>query len=346
MSNFRPSLRGRKAARRRARRRRMLVRCAGVLLCAGALALAGWKIAGMFPAAPVAGALAAVQPTPTPAPTPTPSPTPEPLPTVALGPEEVSSSYALLARASDGKVIWSKGEPTDTVWPASITKVLTALVALEHLPDLDATYTMPLEIYQPLFDQNASMAGFWSGESPTIRDLLYGTLLPSGAEAATGLALAAAGDEATFVAWMNQKAADLGMTGSHFANVWGIYQEDHYSTPADLLLLMEAALQNDTLRTAMSTVTYTTGPLSAHPDGLTMVHSILAKEELAQAQGFLLEGGKTGFTDEAGLCLASFAQKGGEEFILITTGAMAAEDDNRPLHLLDAIAIYGALELP
>ena len=77
-----------------------------------------------------------------------------------------------------------------------------------------------------------------------------------------------------------------------------------------------------------------------------MLHSVLSREEMGQTQGFLLEGGKTGFTDEAGLCLASFAQKDGEEFILITTGAMAAEDDNRPLHLLDAITIYGALQMP
>lgn len=345
MSNSRPSLRSRQAARRRARRRRMMVRCAGVVVCAGLLAVAGWKIAGAISDTP-ASALAAVQPTPTPAPTPAPTATPEPLPVVSLAAEDISSNYALLARASDGTVIWSKGEPTDTVWPASITKVLTALVALEHLPDLDATYTLPLEIYQPLIDQNASMAGFWAGESPTIRDLLYGTLLPSGAEAATGLALAAAGDEATFVEWMNQKAAELGMTGSHFANVWGIYQEDHYSTPADLLLLMQAALQNETLRATMSAPVYTTGPLSAHPEGVTMLHSVLSREEMGQTQGFLLEGGKTGFTDEAGLCLASFAQKDGEEFILITTGAMAAEDDNRPLHLLDAITIYGALQIP
>ena len=264
MSNSRPSLRSRQAARRRARRRRMMVRCAGVVVCAGLLAVAGWKIAGAISDTP-ASALAAVQPTPTPAPTPAPTATPEPLPVVSLAAEDISSNYALLAQASDGTVIWSKGESTDTVWPASITKVLTALVALEHLPDLDVTYTLPLEIYQPLIDQNASMAGFWAGESPTIRDLLYGTLLPSGAEAATGLALAAAGDEATFVEWMNQKAAELGMTGSHFANVWGIYQEDHYSTPADLLLLMQAALQNETLRATMSAPVYTTGPLSAHP---------------------------------------------------------------------------------
>ena len=138
MSNSRPSLRSRQAARRRARRRRMMVRCAGVVVCAGLLAVAGWKIAGAISDTP-ASALAAVQPTPTPAPTPAPTATPEPLPVVSLAAEDTSSNYALLARASDGTVIWSKGEPTDTVWPASITKVLTALVALEHLPDLDAS---------------------------------------------------------------------------------------------------------------------------------------------------------------------------------------------------------------
>ncbi len=263
-----------------------------------------------------------------------------------LAPEQIHSSYALLVREKNGEVIWSKGNPTDKVWPASITKVLTSLVALEHIQDLNQTFSMPFAIYQPLFDQNASLAGFWSGETPTMMDLLYGTMLPSGAEAAIGLAIAVAGDEASFVQMMNEKAAELGMKQSHFANVWGIYKPDHYSTPEDLMLLMKAALKNETLRTVMSTAQYTTAPLAAHAEGVTMEHSVLKNPLATQGEGVVIKGGKTGFTDEAGLCLASFAEKGGEEFVLVTTGAMLPPEVSSPLHVEDAVAIYSAIQMP
>lgn len=276
-------------------------------------------------------------------PEPTPSPTPTPLPTVELDESAVVSTHALLLDTA-GNVLWQKGDADESVYPASLTKIMTALVALEHLADLDQVVTMPLEIYQPLLDQNASMAGFWAGETPTVRDLLYGTMLPSGAEAATALAVTAAGDEATFVQWMNDKAAALGMTGTHFSNVWGIQQEGHVSTTRDLSVLLNAALQNETLRTVMSTSSYVTGPLSAHPDGVVMQHSALSRLE-GQTLDFTLLGGKTGFTDEAGMCLASFAEKGGQEFRLITTGAMTTETTT-PLHVQDAVTIYSAIRMP
>ncbi|OUP04846.1 hypothetical protein B5F36_03245 [Anaerofilum sp. An201] len=327
-------------SRRSARRRHRLVRLFLCLLLAAALAvvLAGWLLLRQDDRArPADSSTSAPQPTPTPEPTPT------PLPTVELDESAVVSTHALLLDA-DGHVIWQKGDADESVYPASLTKIMNALVALEHLTDPEQLVTMPLEIYQPLFDQNASMAGFWAGETPTVRDLLYGTILPSGADAATALALTAAGDEATFVQWMNDKAAALGMTNTHFANVWGIQQDGHVSTTRDLSILLNAALQNETLRTVMSTASYVTGPLSAHPDGLVMQHSALSRLD-GQELDFTLLGGKTGFTDEAGMCLASFAEKGGQEFRLITTGAMTT-DTSVPLHVQDAVTIYSAIRMP
>ena len=328
-------------SRRSVRRRRRSARLFLCLLVVLALAvLAGWVLLHRNDRArPADSSASAAQPSPTPEPTPTPTP----LPTVELDESAVVSTHALLLDA-DGHVLWQKGDADESVYPASLTKIMTALVALEHLTDLEQTVTMPLEIYQPLLDQNASMAGFWAGETPTVRDLLYGTMLPSGAEAATALAVTAAGDEATFVQWMNDKAAALGMTGTHFANVWGIQQDGHVSTTRDLSVLLNAALQNETLRTVMSTSSYVTGPLSAHPDGVAMQHSALTRLE-GQTLDFTLLGGKTGFTDEAGMCLASFAEKGGQEFRLITTGAMTTETTTA-LHVQDAVTIYSAIRMP
>ncbi len=326
-------------SRRSSRRRRRKTGCGFCLFAVLVLSCAVWIVFKHNAPPQAASSLSA----PLPSSTPIPTPTPTPLPLVQLDESAVASTHALLLDTA-GHVLWQKGSADEPVYPASITKIMTALVALEHLPDLEQEVTMPLEIYQPLFDQNASMAGFWAGESPTVRDLLYGTMLPSGAEASTALALAAAGDEATFVQWMNDKAAALGMCSTHFANVWGIHQEGHVSTLRDLSVLLNAALQNETLRAVMSTSSYTTAPLSAHPNGVGMQHSALSRLETPPA-GFSLLGGKTGFTDEAGMCLASFAQKANQEFRLITTGAMTT-DTSVPLHVLDAITIYSAIEMP
>lgn len=329
--------RSRRSARRR---RRKAARFLCLLVVLALAVLAGWILLHQNDRTrPEDSSASAPQPSPTPVPTPTPTP----LPTVELDESVVVSTHALLLDTA-GNVLWQKGASDESVYPASLTKIMTALVALEHLTDLDQVVTMPLEIYQPLLDQNASMAGFWAGETPTVRDLLYGTMLPSGAEAATALAVTAAGDEATFVQWMNDKAAALGMTGTHFSNVWGIQQEDHVSTTRDLSVLLNAALENETLRTIMSTSSYVTGPLSAHPDGVVMQHSALTRLE-GRTLDFTLLGGKTGFTDEAGMCLASFAEKGGQEFHLITTGAMTTETTT-PLHVQDAVTIYSAIRMP
>lgn len=335
--------------RRRRRRNRRIAALLASVVCMVAAGMFVWKIgSALLEGKEPLGAFAVNAPTATPQPTPTatPIPTPEPVPTSSLSADAIQSGHALLVREKDGSVVWSKGDSTQRVWPASITKIMTALVALENQTDLTQTFTMPYEIYQPLFDENASMAGFWSGESPTIQDLLYGTMLPSGADAAVGLAIATAGSEDAFVQMMNEKAAALGMSNTHFSNVWGIHQEDHYSTPQDLMILLQAAVKNQKLKEIMSTATYTTQPLSAHAEGVSMKHSVLTNPLLEQAIDFTLLGGKTGFTDQAGLCLASFAQKGEESFLLVTTGAMATLDNMQPLHVQDAITIYSSIVLP
>ncbi len=335
--------------RRRRRRNRRITLLAVTAICVVALSAMVWKWSGpILEKTQVSGILVMNSPTATPQPTPTatPEPTPEPSPTVSLDAGALQSGHALLVWGKDKSIVWSKGELNERVWPASITKIMTALVALENQPDLTRTFDMPYEIYQPLFDENASMAGFWAGESPTIQDLLYGTMLPSGADAAVALAIASAGSEDAFVQMMNEKAAALGMENTHFSNVWGIHAEDHYSTVQDLMLLLQAAVQNPTLKEIMSTATYTTQPLAAHETGVAMKHSALTNPLLEQITDFTLEGGKTGFTDQAGLCLASFAQKGDEEFLLVTTGAMVTLDNMQPLHVQDAITVYSSIVLP
>ena len=198
------------------------------------------------------------EPTPEPEPEPEPEPAPEPEPepeapalTLAQSTEatrvldlELYSSSAVLVDVQSGTVLAEKA-PDAKIYPASMTKVMTLLVAAENLPDLDATFTMTQAIIDPIYLAGASMAGFVDGETVSMRDLLYGAVVPSGAEATEALAQAVAGSEEAFVTMMNEKAATLGLTSTHFMNTSGLHDEDHYSTVREIALILQAALQID-----------------------------------------------------------------------------------------------------
>ena len=134
----------------------------------------------------------------------------------------LNSPHAILLQADSGEVLAEK-DADSTIYPASMTKMMTALLAIEANPDLDTPVTLPEEIFPSLQAQNASLAGFQAGETATVRDLLYGAMLPSGAECCEALAREVSGSEEAFAARMNQKAAELGMTGTHFCNPTGLH---------------------------------------------------------------------------------------------------------------------------
>ena len=114
------------------------------------------------------------------------------------------------------------------------------------------------------------MAGFRPGETATVRDLLYGVLLPSGAECCEALAREVSGSEEAFVELMNQKAAALGMASTHFCNPTGLHDPEHVSTARDMARLLRAAMQNEMFRTIFATARYTVPPTNLHPDGFTL----------------------------------------------------------------------------
>lgn len=148
-----------------------------------------------------------------------------------------SSRHALLMDARTGQVLARKRSGEEAA-PASLTKMMTVLLATEALPDLDTPVTLPEDIFPALYKADASMAGFQPGETVTVRDLLYGAMLPSGAECCEALARQVSGSEEAFVALMNRKAGELGMKHTHFANCTGLTSPEHYSSAADLAVLL------------------------------------------------------------------------------------------------------------
>ena len=279
--------------------------------------------------------------------TPSPTATPAPEPQVISG-DSLYSSNAIMVRRSDGAVLLDKGSQ-DRIYPASMTKILTAIVAIENLPDLDEQITITAEQINPLYEQGASLAGFNAGETATVRDLLYGVLLPSGAEACVALADRVAGSEQAFVELMNQKVSELSLENTHFVTDSGLHDDNHYTTCADMAAILEYALQNETFRTVFTARDYTTAPNDYHPEGLymesTMFQSLEALGTEALNNGGVIEGGKTGFTDEAQLCLASVASVYDQEYILITAHA-EGNHYTEPYHVMDAVNAYGQIEDP
>ncbi len=228
------------------------------------------------------------------------------------------------------------------IYPASLTKIMTAVLAIEHTKDLNSTITLPYGFFERLYEEGASMAGFAPGEEVTYRDLLYGILLPSGAECCMAFAEGISGSEEAFTGLMNQKAEALGMKNTHFCNCTGLHSPGHYSTVEDIAILLRYALENQDFRRAFTSSFYTTVSTGQHPQGFTFYSSMFRHLDGTVVPGGKILGGKTGFTDEAGLCLASLAEVNGTEYILVTAKANGTLD-TEPFHILDAINVYNQI---
>jgi D-alanyl-D-alanine carboxypeptidase (penicillin-binding protein 5/6) len=189
-----------------------------------------------------------------------------------------------------------------------------------------------------VYTADASLAGFSPGENVPIRDLFYGAALPSGADATSALAICSAGDEDAFAQLMNEKVKELGLTGTHFENASGLQGDNHYSTCYDMAMIIKYAMDNDFLRTVISTYQYTTASTEKHPDGLELESTMLSRLNGDEAAGFTIIGGKTGYTPNAGYCLASFGERNsdGAQFIMVT-----AKGSGRYTPIYDAIEAYG-----
>lgn len=241
--------------------------------------------------------------------------------TVLLG-GQVQSEYAVLLDMTEGRVVAAKN-PYVQANPASITKVMTLLVAVENIPNLDAEYTMSWKIIDPPYREGASTTGLESGETVTLRDLLYGCILPSGADATAALADYVVdhevdygeGDEAAFADLMNQKALELGAQNTHFTNSSGLHDYYHKTTAMDMALIMAAAMKNTTCRQVLMAQEYLIPPTAQHPEGLLLTSTMF--DRIGSRDTCILAG-KTGYTDQALNTLVSYTEIGGHEYVFVS----------------------------
>ena len=220
--------------------------------------------------------------------------------------DEIDSDYAIMIDLSSHEVLMTKkGE--ERIYPASMTKIMTLIVAYEHMTSLDGTFEMTEDILGPLWLENATVAGFLPGEKVSVEDLMYGLILPSGADCAVALSRMVAGSEEAFAVMMNEKVAELGLEGTHFMNPTGLHDPKQYSTCHDIARILEYAIGDEFMRTVLSTYRRVCPKTEQHPEGLELTSTMQQKMRGDEAPGMYICGGKTGYTDEARCCLASFA---------------------------------------
>lgn len=233
----------------------------------------------------------------------------------------VASPYAALLDVDNHKIIAGK-HATEKIYPASMTKVMTLIVVSEHLDSMPKTYTFEFEMLNRLYIEEASRAGFEVGETVDVEDLMYGLILPSGADCAEALAIMTAGSIEGFAELMNQKCAELGLKNTRFANPSGLHDDNQYTTPAEMAMIMEYAMKDEVRAKVLGTYQYTTKATTKHPEGIQLTSTMYSRIYGNEAPGVLVTAGKTGFVNQSGSCLVSYAVTNkGHAYVFCSSGA-------------------------
>lgn len=223
----------------------------------------------------------------------------------------------------NNRTVVFKKNPYERLYPASITKVMTALVALKY-GNLDDQVTVGQEVV--ITEPGSSMCNIKPGETLSMRELLYGLLLPSGNDAAAAIAVHMSGNEEAFCKLMNQEAKAVGATDSHFMNPHGLPDENHYTTVYDLYLIFREAFSYPEFREIIGTSTHEASYTDAgnNPTTQTWKNSNrYLSGEAGTPAGLTVLGGKTGTTKAAGYCLimASMEAENEEPYISVVLKA-------------------------
>ena len=241
---------------------------------------------------------------------------------------EINSKNAILYNMNDKEVIYEKNSE-DIVQIASLTKIVTAITVIENTDNLDKEVTITKDMLKGL--DGYAKVGFKVGDKLTYMELLYALMLPSAADAAQALAIDVSGSIEEFANLMNQKVEEIGVTNSKFDNPIGMDSENNYSTASDLAQILIYSLENDTFKTLFNTNYYTINSINKKIE-----KTMIATSSLYNLDTSIIKGAKTGFTYDAGMCLASTTTIDNVNYLLITLGAEARTTNN----IKDTIKIY------
>ena len=251
---------------------------------------------------------------------------------------ETASKSVYLENLSTKAVVYEKDADRRS-YPASTTKIMTYIITAENVADFDQTaVTVSQEAIDGL-DPESTVMGLAShiGEQVSVRDLLYGLMLPSGNDAALVLADYVGGDIPGFVSKMNAKAAELGCENTHFVNPHGLFDPEHYTTARDMARIAKYAMTLPGFMDVCNTVYYT-------PDGFDTLHNTnYMLDEDAEGGVYYYpytRGIKTGYLDEAGKCLVTSSDKDGDQYLCVCLGADYSYEENVNYAMKDTAKLY------
>ena len=242
---------------------------------------------------------------------------------------DITSDYVIMYNLNDDKVLYEL-ESDKKAQIASLTKIMTTIVAIENSKDLEHEVVITADMLKGIKDY--TVVGFRIGDKITVKELLYGTMLPSGADAVNALAFDVGGSIDGFVQLMNDKAKELKLVNTHFDNPIGMDSENNYSTAHDIAILLKYCLKNSTFKEIFESRNYKIESI-----GKTVSSTLIG---YSKSYGFDVSdivGAKSGFTDGAGLCLASVAVIDDVNYLLVT---MNADTKNRSNAVRDSLKIY------
>ena len=222
---------------------------------------------------------------------------------------------AIVMDAETGQILYEKNA-YDRKYPASITKILTILLALEHGVNFDETISMSENAIWGI-ERTSTNIGLDVGEKVTVRDIMYATLVESANECAYAVAELVAGDIESFADLMNKRVEELGCQSTHFVTPNGLHDDDHYTTAYDMALITKEALKNDTFREIAGTLSYTVPKTNLADETRPLLNG---NRLINPADSYYYEyckGGKTGYTTKANNTLVTFAEKNGLELICV-----------------------------
>lgn len=252
----------------------------------------------------------------------------------ALEIDGLYSKNILVYDLDENQVLYEKESDVKTSI-ASLTKIMTTILSIENIANLNEEVTITYNMLKDV-PWDASVAGLEVGDILTYKDLLYASMLPSGADATDSLAVSLFSDVDTFVEKMNEKAKELGLENTHFVNTTGLDIDGHYSSAIDLLKLLKYALNNETFKEIFTTKNYTT------TNGIKLNSTIDSYNRRLNYDLSYVLGSKTGYTDDAGLCLITLSNINDENIITISINAPVDEQHNK--NVVDLANIHDALD--
>lgn len=241
----------------------------------------------------------------------------------------ITSKSAILYNMNEEKILYQQ-KSEEKLQIASLTKIMTVITAIENNSDLEKKVAITKDMLKGI--EEYTQVGFKAGDTPSIKDLLYGAMLPSGADAVNALAIETSGSISKFVDLMNEKANKLSLKNTHFDNPVGMDSDNNYSTAADMAQLLIYCLKNNTFKEVFTAKEYK----------IECINKTIKTTLVSYSRSYGLDvseitGAKSGFTDGAGLCLASTSTLDGVNYLLITLGASTK---NRSNAVKDSLEIY------